>query len=190
MSNGDLKSQAALGFFTVLEHEQQGLIGGYLILNQAGRPLEFHCTAPVKANRAQQILFGPTLESYLYGEQIGQTLLGKSALEPLAVCTDVELALTVRDYISLPVALVLADEESKCRAPAESWTWRVDAAHRAGAHLNQFAIGRNRLAVPTHREADRQMIAARLENVAGLDLSEPFERIREAVEEAHKGARS
>ena len=51
MSNGDLKSQAALGFFTVLEHEQQGLIGGYLILNQAGRPLEFHCTAPVKANR-------------------------------------------------------------------------------------------------------------------------------------------
>ena len=192
MSNGDLKSQAALGFFTVLEHEQQGLIGGYLILNQAGRPLEFHCTAPVKANRAQQILFGPTLESYLYGEQIGQTLLGKSSLEPLAVCTDVELALTVRDYISLPVALVLADEESMRQATSDSTssTWRVDAAHWAGTHLSQFAIGRNRLAVPAHREADRQMLAARLESVAGLDLSEPFERIREAVEEAHKGARS
>src|SRR5450755_4335222 len=103
MSNGDLKSQAALGFFTVLEHEQQGLVGGYLILNTAGRPLEFHCTAPVKPNRAQQILFGPTLQSYLYGEQIGQTLLGKGAIEPLAVCTDVESALSVRDYVSLPV---------------------------------------------------------------------------------------
>jgi len=192
MSNGDLKSQAALGFFTVLEHEQQGLIGGYLILNQAGRPLEFHCTAPVKANRAQQILFGPTLESYLYGEQIGQTLLGKSSLEPLVVCTDVELALTVRDYISLPVALVLTDEEIPKQASAESPSciWRVDAAHRAGSHLNQFALGRNRLAVPAHRETDRQMISDRLENVAGLDLSEPFERIREAVEEAHKGTRS
>ena len=69
------------------------LVGGYLVLNATGRPLEFHCTAPVKANRAQQILFGPTLESFLYGEQIGQTLVAKSGLAPLAIYTDVEPAL-------------------------------------------------------------------------------------------------
>src|ERR1700674_2968908 len=87
MSHGDPKPQGALGFFTVLEHGQHGLVGGYLILNSSGRPLEFHCTAPIKPNRAQQILFGPTLESYLYGEQIGQALLGKGATEPAVVCT-------------------------------------------------------------------------------------------------------
>jgi hypothetical protein len=58
---------AALGFLAVVEHELHGLFGGYLLLNATGRPLEFHCTAPVRPNRAQQILYGPTLEPYLYG---------------------------------------------------------------------------------------------------------------------------
>src|ERR1700675_675492 len=110
MADRDAKSPLLLGFLTVVSHEQHGLFGGYLLLNAHGRPLEFHCTAPVKPNRAQQILFGPTLESYLYGEQIGQTLLAKGSVEPLAVCTDVELVLSVRDYVSLPVALVLRSE--------------------------------------------------------------------------------
>lgn len=52
------KSTIALGFLTVVEHKQHGLFGGYLVLNQVGRPLEFHCTAPVKPNRAQEILYG------------------------------------------------------------------------------------------------------------------------------------
>lgn len=194
MTSGDSKSQGALGFLTVLEHEQQGLVGGYLILNSSGRPLEFHCTAPLKPNRAQQILFGPTLQSYLYGEQIGQTLLAKGSVEPLAVCTDVELVLSVRDYVSLPVALVLRTEEMPTVAegspPSTTPTWRVDAPHRAGPHLNAFEIGRNRLAVAAQRDADRLAIVGRLESLAGFDLSEPFERIREAVEEAHKGGRA
>lgn len=192
MTNGDTSSQGALGFLTVLEHEQQGLVGGYLILNTAGRPLEFHCTAPVKANRAQQILFGPTLDSYLYGEQIGQTLLAKGSVTPLAVCTDVERALSVRPYVSLPVALVLPDETPPGEAPQAAQreqTWRVDRPHRAVAHLHAFELGRNRLAVSADCQADRQTISGRLENLAGFDLNEPFERIREAIEEAHKVAR-
>ncbi len=191
MNDCELKSQGSLGFLTVLEHEEQGLVGGYLILNAAGRPLEFHCTAPVKPNRAQQILFGPTLESYLYGEQIGQTLVTKASVEPLAVCTDILAGLSLRDYVSLPVALVLRAEERAAEnevSPASgSLAWRVDAPRRAPGHLTTFDIGRNHLAVATQRDADRQSITARLENLAAFDLSEPFERIREAVGEAHKG---
>ncbi len=191
MSSGDPTSQEALGFLTVLEHEQQGLVGGYLILNTAGRPLEFHCTAPVKPSRAQQILFGPTLDSYLYGEQIGQTLLAKGSIAPVAVCTDVQRVLSVRDYVSLPLALVLVGED---KPPAQETsapppTWRFDAPHHAGPDMHAFEIGRNRLAVAAHRDADRHEIVARLNGLAAFDLSEPFERIREAVEEAHKGPR-
>ena len=97
----------AIGFLTVIEHPQHGLFGGYLVLNLAGRPLEFHCTAPIKPTRAQQILYGPTLESFLYGEQIGATLLGHAKITPLAVCTDREAALSLREMVDLPVALVL-----------------------------------------------------------------------------------
>jgi len=197
MSMGDTKSQQALGFLTILEHDQLGYVGGYLILNSAGRPLEFHCTAPVKPNRAQQILFGPTLESYLYGEQIGQTLLAKSSVDLLAVCTDVERALCVRDYVATPVALVLAEPAGSEGPSADAVTasglaasWRVDAAHGAQPHLHEFALGRNRLAVPNHHDDDRQQIAERLTALISFDLAEPFERIREAIEEAHKGSRA
>ena len=187
-ANSQASSSSSLGFLTVLEHEQYGLVGGYLLLNCAGRPLEFHCTAPVKPNRAQQILFGPTLMPYLYGEQIGQALVTKSPLAPLVVWTDVEAALAVRDYVSLPVALVIGAEAPPASTAMTSM-WRVDAAHAVSTHLNPFTLGRNRLAVSHRRDDDRQTILAQSENLGEFDLCEPFERIREAVEEAHKGAR-
>ena len=34
------KPVACLGFLTVVEHAELGLLGGYLLLNAAGRPLE------------------------------------------------------------------------------------------------------------------------------------------------------
>lgn len=188
MNRGEQESHQTLGFYTVLEHEHLGYVGGYLLLNAAGRPLEFHCTAPLKPSRSQQILFGPTLDAYLYGEQIGQTLLGKA--EPAAsVYTDVELALAVRDYVSMPVALVLAAEDGAASpAPAAS-DWRVDTRRRRTRSLRSFSCGRNHLAVPEERPADVETITARLESLAQFDLHEPFTRIREAVAEAQRCAR-
>ena len=192
MSPVDPKTSSPLGFLTVLEHEL-GLIGGYLVLNATGRPLEFHCTAPVKPNRAQQILFGPTLEPYLYGEQIGQALLGKGATEPGVVCTDLSPVLAVREFTALPVALVLAKRPSIDNGPTEGSsqsTWRLDPPHASPDGLNIFELGANRLAVPIHRDADRRQILERLASAAAFDLAEPFERIREAIQEANKTAQS
>src|SRR4051794_1415266 len=103
MSAASQTAAPCLGFLSILENTDLGLLGGYLLLNAAGRPLEFHCTAPVKANRTQEILYGATLKPYLYGEQIGQTLLAKTKLRPLVVCTDSEAALAVREFIETPV---------------------------------------------------------------------------------------
>ena len=70
MTASGSKAMPTVGFLTVQSFADVGLIGGYLLLNPLGRPLEFHCTAPVRPNRAQEILYGPTLAPYLYGEQI------------------------------------------------------------------------------------------------------------------------
>jgi len=51
---------AVFGFLTAVDSPLHGLFGGYLVVDSLGRPLEFHCTAPVKVSRAQQILYGPT----------------------------------------------------------------------------------------------------------------------------------
>jgi len=188
VSSDPPKPIAAIGFLTVLDHAQHGLFGGYLVLNTSGRPLEFHCTAPIKANRAQQILYGPTLEAFLYGEQIGQTLLRRAKTEPLLVCTDQEPALAVREHIATPVALVLPPE-TPVTAEGDQKYLRFDAAH-AGVYLQTFQLGRNHLAVDQRAGDDPRVIAERLGDLAAsFDLAEPFCRIRDAIEEAQKAVR-
>ncbi|HKD35887.1 MAG TPA: hypothetical protein VKB78_03775 [Pirellulales bacterium] len=207
----DSKKPQSLGFLTVLEHPQHGLMGGYLVLNTAGRPLEFHCTAAIKPNRAQEILYGPTLEPYLFGEQIGQALVAKSTSEPLVICTDVRPAMAVRPLISPPVALVLKERETEATDnPLSSLSatndagdlasdvrsqidrlrtphLRLDRALADGPPLQIFQIGRNRLAVTPDRESDRSEVLKRLAPLDELfDLSEPFGRIREALDEAQR----
>jgi hypothetical protein len=190
--------QKALGFLTVVEDPQFGLFGGYLILNLAGRPLEFHCTAPIRPNRAQEILYGPTLEPFLYGEQIGQTLIKQGGATPLLVCTDSRPVLAARQHVPMPLALVIPSEAPDETQPLDDPSAtdetekrrRVDAADRNGPRLAIFRLGRNRLGVLERAEEDRRRI---MESLAALDesfdLKEPFQRIRDALEEARQSAR-
>jgi hypothetical protein len=189
MSSTEAKSKLSLGFLTILQHPQHGLFGGYLILNISGRPLEFHCTTPIKPNRAQEILYGPTLDAFLYGEQIGQTLLKQSDIQPVMVCTDREPALALRDHVSLPVLLVLPSEKS-ITLETDERILRFDRPHGGGPNLLTFELGRNRVALPARAEKERRLIVEQVGELAeNFDLAEPFERIREAIEEAQQAVR-
>jgi hypothetical protein len=166
----------SLGFLTVVENEELGLLGGYLLLNPAGRPLEFHCTAPVKANRTQAILFGPTLRAYLCGELIGQTLLAASKLTPLVVCTDCEHVLAARDFSRFPLVLVEPAGASSASPDCRSFS--------------PFLLGRNQAcAAPRHASDEEAIRQAWPPQAEQLDLLEPFERIHTALAEAQIAAR-
>lgn len=166
MSASGSKSLPAIGFLTISNYSEAGFSGGYLVLNASGRPLEFHCTAPVKPNRAQEILYGPTLQPFLFGEQIGQTLVSRSKASPLLVVTDTEPALAVRPYCEVPVACV-TDEKRDGAVKLGGQTLILDRAHLRDA------------------EALRSLWAQHFE---GFDLLEPFDRIREALDESRKAA--
>lgn len=167
MNNEGSHNTDAIGFLTVVEHDDFGFFGGYLILNRASRPLEFHCTTPTRPNRAQQILYGPTLKPFLYGERIGLTLIEKSKIEPLCVLTDQEPALSLAEIIPLPVALVTSDR-TLCDEISEAFAW-----------------GENRVAVAAGHESSGKLLKEIFEsNLISFDLLEPFSRIREAIEEA------
>lgn len=173
MANSEKSALATLGFLTVIEHAEHGLFGGYLVLNANGRPLEFHCTAPVKPNRAQEILYGATLKPFLFSEQIGQTLIEKGKTPPQLLFTDNEQVLAVREFIAAPVLLL--------------WTEGLPVL---SARLHCFDIGRTKVAVPTQQRDDEKLALERWPTQANhLDLSEPFSRIRDAIEEAQRTAR-
>ena len=97
-----------LGFLTGLGSDNEGLIGGFLVLNAVGRPAEFHCTAPVKPNRAQEILFGNTLDGFVCGEQIAPALVGRTKVELAAVFTNDPNFLTAPDLIKAPLGIVFS----------------------------------------------------------------------------------
>lgn len=190
------KSLPAIGFLTVTRDLEQGLFGGYLLLNALGRPLEFHCTAPVRPNRAQEILYGPTLDSYLCGERIGHTLLEKSKVEPELVLTDCPAAIDVRALVSTPVVVVLGSQENREDQVVEF----ANGGGAAGSairpttgnptQMHPFCWERYRLAVHAEHSGDEPHFVQHWPAFASqIELQEPFSRIREAIDEARSNAR-
>ncbi len=160
------KSLPAIGFLTVLESPDHGIFGGYLVLSPLGRPLEFRCSTPVIASRAQQILYGASLRPYLLAEVIGQALLAGAELPVRLVLTDQRDMLPLADLRTEPLRLV----ERRTSTDAESCDASFDFAgcqltSRDGTATSDFA-------------AFLQPFSAH------IDLCEPFERIRAALVEA------
>jgi hypothetical protein len=123
-------------------------------------------------------------------------LIGQGAESPLLVCTDREPVLAAREYVSTPLALILppetqtaAPQSENTPAVASDKLFRLDAAHH-GPRLLTFQLGRNRLALPEHADDDRRLIAERFTDLSdSFDLAEPFQRIRDAIEEAQQAVR-
>lgn len=170
VSQSPASAPVSLGFLTVLQ-EASGWLGGYLVTNAWGRPLEFRLTTAVQPNRVQAALYGPTLTEYLLADLIGKTLVEKSSVKPDLIVTDVPGALPLRSRVDIPVVAVRGEGVA---APADA----VALVHPRSS-LGVFVW--NRFA------GDRDAVLALLERVdPAVDIAEPFTRIREAVSEARK----
>jgi hypothetical protein len=177
MSHGN-HDQLRLGFLTAVEDPERGFVGGLLITNRFGRPLEFQCTAPVKPSRTQQILYGPTLKPYVLGELIGRTLLEKVGVKPHLVMVEADELLDLRTVSSTPVA-------SLNSAPAKS----ADSRGAKTASTDSIQTGSIKIAkevVSFHSSFPDD--GGEIEKFAKIvpisaDLREPFERVREALTE-------
>ena len=169
MSASDTNASPNFGFLTVVELGDGVSIGGYLVLNELGRPIEFHCTEPVKPNRAQQLLYGATLHSFLYGEQIGRALVQSSEAQPKLILTDLSPVLALRDLIETPVALLSCDDTD--------------------VSLHGFAYRDISIRIDRRHAADQTIIEGILgQSGEYWDFSEPLDRIRDAISELRKAA--
>lgn len=159
-----------LGFLAILQDAGGAALGGYLVTNAWGRPLEFRLTTAVQPTRVQQALYGPTLTEYLHADLIGKALVDKTGIQPGLIVADTITALGLRSRVDVPVVAVVPGYEPT-----------------AGT----FTIAHPRSPVPLlvsdKFASDRELIEARLNEVdPAVDLTEPFARVREAVAEARK----
>ena len=185
-------SQLRLGFLTAIHVDGRGYVAGLLVTNRYGRPLEFQCTTPVKPNRTQQLLYGPTLVPFILGELIGRTLVDKIGVKPHLILTDRNEMLELRDHVSIPVACLNAatPETPAARTLPESdrlsgspSTPATDSQNEA-ISKTEFPLGRQLFRIHSAHTTDLGILR---NNAAAIspdaDLQEPLERVRNALHE-------
>jgi hypothetical protein len=167
-------AEPAIGFYTVEQSEFTGWTGGLLVLNSGGRPLEFQCTLPIRPTRAHEILYGSQLRDYLIGEAIGPLLISRCRNSPTIVCCDQPESLQLDSYENCPIALVSEAAETDEGPISDDMLPGFDRIELAGSTMR----------VATERADQVRRLIEQLGNLP--DLIEPFSRIREAIQEAHK----
>ena len=159
-----------LGFLTAIEVPDNGFVGGLLVTNHCGRPLEFQCTVPVRPNSTQMILYGPTLAPFILGELIGGTLVDKAGVKPQLILTDRIQILELRNHIEQPVAFVEMPPRNGDADEADA-----PRSIKLGRQIVRFH--------PSHAE-DHLAVSRESRHIPDdADLQEPFERVREALQE-------
>ncbi|MDR0521385.1 MAG: hypothetical protein LBH00_05980 [Planctomycetaceae bacterium] len=234
-----------LGFLTVIDQHPAGLIGGYLVLNPAARPLEFLCTTPVQPDKIQEILYGETLLPFLCGEKIAKTLVQRAKTAVSCVFTNHAAVLPIQSAVPPPVVYVFDPPPEKEKVKTEEKKQDTSllsfgalpfgtetgvpteenraAAGETGESLKSSGIDNFRHAPPYFRsggqpewpefagfdasqwkevrigkrtaavpclsgESFQQIVEEVMQLAKMVDIREPFDRIRLAIEEAGKAA--
>ena len=173
MSNAG--AELRIGFLTSVRTRDKGFVGGLLVTDSYGRPLEFQCTTPVKPNRTQELLYGPTLEPFILGDLLGKTLLGRIGVKPTLVVTDREGMLELRRLVSLPILSLcgdcLGDQQSAGTNSSVNKACLVTVGQHQFRSHNEFSGDAESAARLTRKLA------------ADANLQEPLERVSDALRE-------
>ncbi|HMP80212.1 MAG TPA: hypothetical protein PKD54_12225 [Pirellulaceae bacterium] len=167
-----------LAFLHVQDGNEGGFIGGLLVVNGMGRPLEFHCTAPFLPTPTQRILYGTTLDSFVFCEQVGTALIQQLKHRPRAILVQQARLLELAESSPWP------------------WVWLPE---QPGAEIQPLpiALRNQRLFTWDQRNAIVTGHETLLDDASAycaafgqrLPLDEPFERIRQALDLALEQAR-
>tara|TARA_R110002072_G_scaffold303099_1_gene493467 strand:- start:187714 stop:188283 length:570 start_codon:yes stop_codon:yes gene_type:complete len=177
MSSGskERKEQIRLGFMTAVEIGDRNFVGGLLVTDRFGRPLEFQCTTPVKPNRTQELLYGPTLVPFILGDLLGKALLDRVSVKPSLILTSRIEMLQLRTKVSIPIIYDEASTESDSQPTTDN---------KAKSVSQEIRIGRQTFRMHDEFTDDRsgiEKISLQLSDDA--NMHEPLERVGEALRE-------
>ena len=150
-----------LMFLTCKYFEQlKAIRGGSLATDEKTRPIEFRCTSPIRPNDYQRVLYGNTLDSYIFVDLIGVPLVNATRESIDFVLVDDERFLAIRPSVGVPVILLVPSSQDR---ETTSVTLRA------------------------YPGFETESVAAQSVSIfkGGIDLLEPFERVRLALEQAH-----
>lgn len=210
-STSTKKLPELIGYLTFVSFPAVGVVGGLLLVNELARPVAFHCTAPVPESRVHEILYGSTHRVSLFSDHIGKALFDHARVsrQLALLITDEPDAVELRSKINVPLALLRTESAEVLDTSRDESTARqaitrglsiasreehadVEASSEESYGLSsEWSLelgGHSFTNSPSHPE-DREPIRNCLMRVSSKwELSEPFQRIRDAIEEAQRAA--
>ncbi len=166
--------------YFVATKQENSFLGGLLITDASGIPLDFRYTEPITPTKLQSVLYGKALEGHLKEEVIQKTLLKdlKQSVD-LFILPGSDLPTQSSSELKCPVLSLQKSQESPLPKIGESF--RVNPREA----LLQVVEGASPLRVIFGSEVDLASQEGALHKLleAGyqMDLLEPLERVQTAL---------
>lgn len=164
------------GYLVVQADDAGTYVGGLMVTDTSGLPVDFRFTDPVTPTRLQRALYGGVLDRYLRSEVVLRTLMEALEQPPSLLVVD-DPALLDEPVDICPMAFV-GTSRSEALGPVGT---RV--AQGSGTFLLQAAETGHPLRVTLPSESgDEERVGASLADLGTrMDVLEPLERVRAAL---------
>jgi len=166
------------GYLVVRADEAGTYVGGLMVTDAAGLPVDFRYTDPITPTRLQRALYGGVLDRYLRSEVVLRTLLSALEQAPTILLVD-DHELLEEPIDACPVAVVSASRSDPLGAPGER------REQSPGSFLLQAVEGGHplRVSLAPAGQADEAEVADALVALGRrMDPLEPAERVRDALD--------
>lgn len=151
-------------------------VGGLMLTDESGLPVDFRYTDPITPTRLQRALYGGALDRYLRADVVAATLLKAASEPPTVLLVEDESLLDAVDA-ECPVAVI---GPSRVPPLGAAGTTRTDTP---GEVLVQVTDGANPVRISVADPARTPEVAAALVALgARMDPLEPADRVRAALE--------
>ncbi|MGC9772695.1 hypothetical protein SAMN04488510_11511 [Fervidobacterium changbaicum] len=152
-----------IGYLSVMNIDGKHL-GGVLVVNDVGIPVEFKYSEPVTPTKLQEIIYGNSLEYYLHTEIIAKGLVQRLENKPELILVQ-DPALLFDKNMAMVTMLPQSLPEKK-------------EGNEAIVNFNNKSI---RITFPENSKVDDTIVQKILEYASKIDILEPFDRIERAL---------
>jgi len=167
-----------IGFFSLYDTDTaDSFVGGMLITDENGIPLEFKCTHAVKPTSIQKSLYGDKLKPHIAVTLCGIPLLNNISNKPDILFVNIPFILGLRPETKIPTLLIKRAGESINLNSQENQSEKQRIEHESGEF--QAIIIQSH---PDYKEESTSFSIRINQLFSNFDLIEPFERMKKSIE--------
>ena len=176
-----------IAYIVILNLEDGGYLGGIMVVDRRGLPLEFHYTEKVNPTKIQKILYGSVLSKFIKENVIGENLAKAIKTKAdLLILSDAELEIEETGF-NVPVVYLEKTKAETLNPPQKSPEANAsEVIFQPNKYKHPFKVR----FLNVEGEAQKKVVDKLMQISETLDLLEPITRIKEALNAIAKEADS